>query len=74
MVVDRSSDGLSLARWAARHVFLDPYEMGAAMQAESIQVHDVAHAPERQPLLMAMTAHILTAMRQETAPAAHRRA
>jgi len=48
--------------------------MGAAMQAESVQVHDSAHATEWQALLMAVATDILAAMRQETTAAAHWRA
>ena len=52
----------SIGRNAPRVLF-DPHEMGTAMEAEGIEIHDSTDAPEWQSLLVAMAADILAAMR-----------
>ena len=39
--------------------------MGPAMQAEGVEVHDAAHAAERESLVMAVADEILAAVLQE---------
>ncbi|MFN8625255.1 MAG: hypothetical protein U0587_04635 [Candidatus Binatia bacterium] len=48
----------------ARGVVFDPDEMGAAVEAQRIQVEHAAHAAERQPLLMPVALNILALMRE----------
>ena len=55
--------------WGLRRFVLHPDEMGAAMQAESVQVHDPTNAAEREPLVMAVPGEVLAPVHEESSAA-----